>query len=87
MNMGWLNFQLAEAYDAFSDYEYRINGLLGTKFLISGVIRLGERYTINRYEAEISDPKAVPSAATEDAWQAGRRYPVARRRSFTLRRS
>jgi hypothetical protein len=62
---------LEYVYD--SDYEFRVPGVLGTAFLVRGVVKLtGDRYyTRNKYKIDLSDPKAIPFPATEQEWQNG----------------
>jgi hypothetical protein len=74
-----LSEPLSFSYSYDAAYEFRIAGLLGTRFLISGAVDLGRRfYTINKYEVDLSDPKAIPRVATEKEWQAGTTVPVTR---------
>jgi hypothetical protein len=50
-------------------YEFRVSGLLGTKFLVRGVEEIVHLYyTTNIYEADLSDPKGIAQPATEDKW-------------------
>jgi hypothetical protein len=65
---GGLKFFLWEF--ATGDFEFRVSGLLGTKFLIRGVERKFEKkyYTTNLYEVDFSDPTAVPQPASEVEW-------------------
>jgi hypothetical protein len=53
---------------AMGDYEFRVSGLLGTRFLIRGVERKFEKkyYTTNLYEVDFSDPTAVVQPAGEE---------------------
>ena len=52
------------------DYEFRVPGLQGTKFLVRGVQDLvGKYYTANIYGADFSDPKAIAQPATEEEWK------------------
>jgi hypothetical protein len=52
------------------DYEFRVPGLQGSKFLVRGVQDLvGKYYTANIYGADFSDPKAVARPATEEDWK------------------
>jgi hypothetical protein len=54
------------------EYEFRISGLQGTKFLIRGSERIIDtHYTTNIYEADFSDPSAVAQPATEEEWKIG----------------
>jgi hypothetical protein len=54
------------------DYEFRVPGLQGTKFLIRAMQQLANRYySGNLYEADFSDPKGIAQPATEEAWQSG----------------
>jgi hypothetical protein len=53
------------------DYEFRVPGLLGTRFLVRGFEKGWKDYTSNLYEADLSDQKGVAQAAGEQAWDAG----------------
>ncbi len=72
------------SYDYDGDYEFRADGTVGTKFLISGVNILSSRandqfYTKNQYEIDLSDPNAVPQPASSEAWQAAKTIPLSRK--------
>src|ERR1700730_19044675 len=59
---------LVPKYSLYDDYEFRAPGLLGTRFLVRGVDQQVKRtYTINVYEADLSDPKSVAQPASEEA--------------------
>jgi hypothetical protein len=55
------------------DYEFRIPGELRTRFLMAGVVDAGfeeqRRYTTNKYEVDLSDPKASVRPASDEAWK------------------
>jgi hypothetical protein len=53
------------------DYEFRVPGLQGTKFLVRGVERILSKnyYSIGLYEADLSDATAVAKPATEEEWK------------------
>ena len=64
--------QLPE-YTYRSDYEFRVPGLLETKFLVRGSVTLldPERYySKNVYNIDLSSPKTKIVPASEEAWQA-----------------
>jgi hypothetical protein len=70
-------------YDLSGNYEFRIPGVLSTKFLVRGTTEVVRKYyTTNVYEADFSDPSGVAQPATEDAWNSS--TPIALYRS-TLR--
>ncbi len=55
-------------YDYRDDYEFRVPGLQGTKFLVTGLIHLPEeRETTNRYEVDFSDRKAASAQSDRPA--------------------
>ncbi len=58
------------------DYEFRVPGLQGTRFLVRGVERIGDKYyTTNMYEADFADPPGVARPATEEQWNSGTPVP------------
>jgi hypothetical protein len=53
-----------------NDYEFRVPGLLGTKFLVRGVQDIVDKYyTANVYEADFSAPKGIARPASEEEWK------------------
>ena len=59
------------------DYEFRVSGLLSTKFLVRGVEDLvSKRFTTNIYEVDLSDPKAVARPASEEEWTSATVIPL-----------
>jgi len=59
------------------DYEVRVPGLLSTRFLVRGVESYSyKEYTGNIYEVDLSDPKAIASLATEEAWKDATPIPL-----------
>ncbi len=81
---GWSTPRLDErglllTYGASNDYEFRVVGLLGTRFLVAGVVepeRTGmsttkTRYTSNKYDVDLSNPKAVARPASDALWESG----------------
>jgi hypothetical protein len=64
-----------------SDYEFRVEGLLGTRFLIGAFKpRLPRRYdATNRYRVNLSDPTALVLAASGKDWEAAAVVPLARK--------
>jgi hypothetical protein len=64
------------------EYEFRVPGLQGTRFLVAGLMHLPEdRYTTNKYEVELSDPKAPILPASDQTWQSATRVSFKQVRS------
>ncbi len=63
-------------YGYDSKYEFRVAGLLGTKFLIAGLILPENKYTTNKYEVDLSDPKSPVLAAEDRVWDSATKIPV-----------
>jgi hypothetical protein len=65
-----------------SAYEFRVPGVLRTRFLVRGVDKsYGKNhyhYTNNVYDVDLSDPKSVPRPATEKEWEDGTMIPDSR---------
>jgi hypothetical protein len=58
------------------DYEFRVPGLQGTRFLVRGVEEvIGNYYTSNIYEADFADPSGVARPVTEEQWNLGTPVP------------
>jgi hypothetical protein len=74
-----LSFALYE-----SDYEFRVDGLLGTRFLVAGFTDfVGTKYyTANRYEIDLSDPTASIGQASRKRWDTATVVPLARKSAF-----
>lgn len=58
----------------YQKHEFRVTGVLGTRFLVAGVARSPwdekpQRYTTNKYEVDLSDRNAPVVPATEAMWQ------------------
>lgn len=79
-SQGWTVPLTAEGtvqfYTYSKDYEFRIEGELGSRFLVAGVVRSGypghaATYTSNKYLLDLSDRKARVLAATEKMWNDG----------------
>ena len=81
---GWSTPRLDErglllTYDNSKDYEFRVAGLLSTRFLVAGVVErrrtemqtIETRYTTNKYEVDLSNPKATARPASDAAWESG----------------
>lgn len=65
------------AYD--SKYEFRVPGVLGTRFLVRGFTQLGhDYYTKNLYEIDLSDRAGIARRATDEEWQSGMKVPDSR---------
>lgn len=75
-----LSFALYE-----SDYEFRVDGLLGTRFLVAGFTDfVGTKYyTANRYEIDLSDPTASIGQASRKRWDTATVVPLARKSAFS----
>jgi hypothetical protein len=61
-----------------SDYEFRIPGVLGTRFLVRSVEDYGfvKYYTTNLYAVYLFDPTAVPQPADEEEWNSATVVPL-----------
>jgi hypothetical protein len=66
------------AYSYWSDYEFRLLGLIGTRFLVRGIDPLYKIYTNNAYELDLSETNSLPRPATEQEWQDGTKIPDSR---------
>jgi hypothetical protein len=73
------------------DYEFRVRGLLGTRFLVAGRLDFGtERtqdgrlYTANKYEVDLSDPKAPVRPTSNETWISGTIMSLTRKRPFVV---
>ncbi len=63
-------------FSLYDDYEFRVPGVLGTRFFARGVDKqVKKSYTINIYEADLSDPQP----ASEDAWNSATPLSLVRR--------
>lgn len=71
-------------FDYSSKYEFRVQGLLGTKFLVGGFAEsIGTRYdTINRYTVDLSDGTAPVRQADREIWEAAAVVPLTRKSTF-----
>ena len=72
-------------YTYWSDYEFRVPGVLGTRFLIRGVDKSSNRnyYTNNVYELDLSDATSIPKPARENEWRSGTVVPDNRSADFS----
>ena len=51
------------------DYEFRVPGLLETRFLVRGMRSIVDKYyTSNIYNADFSDPKGIAQPTSEGEW-------------------
>jgi len=58
------------------DFEFRVPGVQGTKFLVRGVERIIHKYyTSNIYEADGSDLSGTARPSSEEEWNAGTPVP------------
>jgi hypothetical protein len=64
----------------FADYfEFRVSGLLNTRFLVRGVeLVVDKYYTSNLYEVDLSDPQGVAQPAREEEWNSATDIPMIR---------
>jgi len=67
-----------------SDYEFRAEGVLSTKFLVRGFTEFVGRnyYTNNQYEVDLADPTVPVLAVGRKAWEAGAVVPLTRKSAF-----
>jgi hypothetical protein len=68
-----------------SDYEFRVDGILGTRFLVAGFTDfVGTKYyTANRYEIDLSDPTASIDPASRKRWDTATVVPLGRKSAFS----
>lgn len=72
-------------YEYYDEYEFRVPGLLQTKFLVGGLTRLTElRYTANKYEVDLSNAKAPVLPASDEAWQSATPVSTKQKSAFVL---
>ena len=70
-------------FDYASEYEFRVEGVLSTRFLVGGYTRLGQRYyTFERYKVDLSDRSAPIVAASPAAWNAAAVIPLIEKSIF-----
>jgi hypothetical protein len=67
-----------------SDYEFRVEGVLSTKFLVRGFTENVGRnyYTNNQYEIDLSDTIAPMLEVGRKAWEAAAVVPLTRKSAF-----
>jgi hypothetical protein len=67
-----------------SDYEFRVEGVLSTKFLVAGFTEFvgSNYYTNNRFKIDLSNPSAPVLAAHRKAWAAAAVVPLTRKSAF-----
>jgi hypothetical protein len=70
-----------------SDYEFRVEGILATQFLVAGFTEFVGRnyYTNNRYIIDLSDPAAQIRLASREVWEASAIVPFTRKNRFLPR--
>jgi hypothetical protein len=67
-------------FDANSEYEFRVEGLLTTRFLVGAFVNHTDREdATNRYRVNLSDPTAPALPATREAWEAAAVVPLTRK--------
>jgi hypothetical protein len=66
---------------AYSDYEFRVMGLLGTRFLVRAfTLQLGHRYeTANAYMLDLSDATSAVLPASDQDWESAAVVPLGRK--------
>jgi len=69
------------SFDSYSgEYEFRVEGLLTTKFLVAGFTGSLERYyTLNLYKVDLSDPGPAAIPADRRAWEDATAVPLMRK--------
>jgi hypothetical protein len=67
-----------------SDYEFRVEGVLSTKFLVAGFTEFVGRnyYTNNRFKVDLSDPAASVPAVNRKVWENAAVVPLNRKSVF-----
>jgi hypothetical protein len=76
--------------DNITDYEFRVTGVLGTRFLVAGRVDFGSEsqdwrlYTTNKYELDLADPKAPVRAASNEAWKSATIITLVRKPPFVV---
>jgi hypothetical protein len=63
-------------FSLYDDYEFRIPGVLGTRFLVRGISVPTKAYSLNIYAVYLFDPTAVPQPANEDEWNSATVVPL-----------
>lgn len=58
------------------EYEFRVAGVLGTRFLVRVINEPFKIPTLNTYGVDLADPAAVAGPATEDEWSSGAIVPL-----------
>jgi hypothetical protein len=74
---GW-NVPAPPNYAYNSEYEFRVPGLLETRFLIGGLVFPYNQYTVNKYTVDLSDPKAPVFPTSDAAWNAATPVSIVR---------
>jgi hypothetical protein len=69
------------SFDSYAgEYEFRVEGLLSTEFLVAGLVEPQERYyTLNFYKVDLSDAGATPTPANRGAWEDATALPLIRK--------
>jgi hypothetical protein len=67
-----------------SDYEFRVEGVLSTKFLVGGYTEFvgTNYYTNNRYQVDLADARAPVVTIGRKAWDAAAVVPLVRKSAF-----
>jgi hypothetical protein len=70
---------------SYSDYEFRVEGILGTWFLVGAFEPRSQRrfYATNEYRINLSDPTATALPANDKDWKAATVIPLVRKSLFT----
>jgi hypothetical protein len=70
----------------YSGYEFRVEGLLGTRFLVAGITDSfppAPYYTSNMFSVDLSNPAGAIRPAGKAAWDASTVVPFTRRSAFS----
>jgi hypothetical protein len=86
---GWAMQRLDDEGDPLSfrygsEYEFRVEGVLSTRFLVGGFQTwVRRRYdTTNRYKVDLSDSTAPVLSASREAWESAAVVPLIRKSAF-----
>jgi hypothetical protein len=73
-----------QSFGSDADYEFRVQGILGTEFLVAGYNDLlGPRqYTLNQYHVDFSKPTMSAEPVNRRAWEAATTVPFVQRSIF-----
>jgi hypothetical protein len=68
----------------YSDYEFRVEGVLSTTFLVAGFTEFvgNNNYTLNRYKVDLAAPPVPVLEASRKAWDDAAVVPFTRKSAF-----